>query len=69
MNRAGPPEEWAGGTLEACRPGKTENAAARIIDFPIRCNTRLVEVRRCLTEDWWLWLEWTAACNTGGWLP
>ena len=26
---------------------------------------RLVEVRRCLTEDWWEWLAWTAASGTG----
>jgi hypothetical protein len=46
------------------RPRKTENAAAPIAEFPELRNNRIVEVRRCLTDDWWLWLEWTAS-NTG----
>jgi hypothetical protein len=45
------------------RSRRTEYAAQQILDFPTCCNNRLVEVRRCLTEDWWLWLEWTAASN------
>jgi hypothetical protein len=67
MSRAAPPgEERAGGTLEAYRPRKTKNAAAPIDDSAFFRNHRIVEVKRCLSEHWWLWLIWHAAANDGG---
>ena len=43
------------------KPDRLERSVQQVRIF----YNRLVEVRRCLTEDWWEWLAWTAASGTG----
>ena len=67
MNPEGPPENRTG-ALAGAHP-KTKNSARLVTDCPAFRNHRIVCVRYCLERDIWEWLEWTAASNTGGWLP
>jgi hypothetical protein len=71
MSRAAPPgNERAGRNGCTFRPRKKENGERSVTDKrAFRKCARIVQVRRCLEPDIWVWLEWTAASNTGGWLP
>jgi hypothetical protein len=70
MNRSAPPGKGKGG-LPAAYPktAKANDAGQLVNDLAAFRNTRIVRVRYCLQPDLWAWLEWTAACRTGGWLP
>jgi hypothetical protein len=68
-----PPERATGSGWHLSRHRRItrsgRSSTGLLLDFPIWRNTRIVEVRYCLESDLWDWLEWEAACNTGGWLP
>jgi hypothetical protein len=53
---------------QGAQTGKAQkqNVAKSIDDPAVFRNHRIVEVKRCLSEDWWLWLIWHAGANDGG---
>jgi hypothetical protein len=70
MNRSAPPGNGKG-ALAGAHPENTEanDVGQSVTDRASFRNHRIVRVRYCLQPDIWAWLEWTAASDTGGWLP
>ena len=54
------PPQRADREVATTRPRRTGNAEAPIIDFHFWCNSRLVQVKRCLPREEWEWLRQAA---------